>query len=373
MRFVLPLLLIATAACGPGEPEWTWKLPKGFPTPAVPEDNPMSEAKVELGRRLFYDKRLSENGTQSCASCHEQRRAFTDGLASAVGSTGEHHRRGSMSLANVAFNSTQTWASSVTRTLEAQALLPLFGETPVELGMAGKEAELARRLLDDAQYPAMFRRAFSSEAEPISVANVTRAIAAFQRTLISGNSPYDRWVYGGDESAVSDAAKRGRDLFFSERLDCFHCHGGFNFADSVQHDGTPLPEVQFHNTALYNVDGEGAYPVADQGLMELTGRREDMGRFRAPTLRNIAVTAPYMHDGSIATLDGVLSHYARGGREIVEGPNQGLGWQSPLKSEFVHGFSLTAEERAEVIAFLESLTDEAFLKDPRFADPFEAP
>ncbi len=374
--FALVAAMGAAGCGGPVTPEpqpeetWTWVLPKGFPEPRVPKDNPMSEAKVELGRHLFYDVRLSENRTQSCGSCHLQALAFTDGRAQAVGSTGEVHRRSSMGLTNIAYASALTWASSVIVTLEHQALLPLFGDDPVELGLAGKEAVLLDRMREDAKYPDMFRAAFPDEADPISVGTITKAIGAFQRTLISGNAPYDRWIYGGDANAVSESAKRGRELFFDERLECFHCHGGFNFSDATQHDGTTIVEMQFHNNGLYNLDGNGAYPSSDPGLIELTDRAGDMGRFRAPTLRNIARTAPYMHDGSIATLDEVIDHYARGGREITEGPNKGPGWMSPIKSEFLHGFTLTAQERADLLAFLESLTDEEFLTNPKHSDPF---
>ncbi len=368
---VLGAVTCVFTSCGQVEPEaYVWNLPEGFPTPKVPDDNPMSEVKVELGRHLFYDVRLSENGTQSCGSCHLQSLAFTDGRAQAVGSTGEVHRRSAMGLTNVAFTPALNWASSVVVTLEHQALGPLFGEAPVELGMGGREALLLERLRGDGRYPALFAEAFLADEEPIRVATVTRALSAFQRSLISGSSPYDRWVYGGDGAAVGDDVKRGRELFFSEKFECFHCHGGFNFADSVQHDGSTIAQLMFHNTGLYNVDGNGAYPPSDVGLMELSDRPQDMGRFRAPTLRNIAVTAPFMHDGSIATLSEVLDHYARGGREITSGPNAGLGWMSPLKSEFVHGFALSSQERADLLAFLESLTDEQFLTDPRFSDPF---
>ncbi|HSP81035.1 MAG TPA: cytochrome c peroxidase, partial [Myxococcaceae bacterium] len=217
-------LLLLAVACGEREAPYEWKLPAGFPEPAVPEDNPMSEAKVELGRLLFYDVRLSENGTQSCASCHEQARAFTDGRTTALGSTGEHHRRNSMSLTNVAYASSLTWANPHFQTLEGQALVPIFGEDPVELGMAGKEDVLLQRLAEDARYPGLFAAAFPEEKAPISMTSVVRAIAAFERTLISGNSPYDRYVLGGEVEAMSESAKRGMDLFFSERLECFHCH-----------------------------------------------------------------------------------------------------------------------------------------------------
>lgn len=362
---------LLVAGCGAGEADggYRWNLPPGFPEPAVPADNPMNEAKVELGRRLFHDVRLSGNGTQSCASCHEQRRAFTDGRAHPLGSTGEAHRRSAMGLTNIAYVPTLTWANPVLVRLEEQALVPLFGEAPVELGMAGREAELLARLEADERYRELFPEAFPDEAAPLTVANVVRAIAAFERTLISGRSPYDRFL-AGDEEALGPAARRGLELFFSEELECHHCHGGFNFTGAVVWKDK-RPELLFANTGLYDLDGAGAYPARDPGLFEVTLDPEDMGAFRSPSLRNVAVTAPYMHDGSLATLEAVIDeHYARGGRLIGEGPDAGDGRSSPLKSGLVSGFTLTAEERDALLRFLESLTDETFLEDPRFSDPF---
>ncbi|WP_053231405.1 methanobactin export MATE transporter MbnM [Sandaracinus amylolyticus] len=354
---------------------WQWDLPAGFPTPRVPEDNPMSAEKVELGRFLFYDVRLSGNETQSCASCHRQDLAFTDGVAVSTGSTGDLTPRGSMSLVNVAYVPTLTWANPALVSLEDQALVPMFGEHPVELGLSGREDELLARLRDatlptGATYGELFAAAFPGEGDPITVANVVRALASFERSIVSARAPYDRWAHQGDESAMSESALRGMDLFFSERLECFHCHGGFNFTDSVAHDGQPLPENGFHNTGLYNVDGRGGYPETNRGLYDHTRDARDMGRFRAPSLRNVELTAPYMHDGSIATLDEVLDHYAAGGRTVDGGPNAGVGAESPLKSIFLHGFELTTQEREDVLAFLRSLTDREVLTDPRFADPF---
>lgn len=353
---------------------YEWGLPPGFPVPKVPADNPMSSAKVELGRRLFYDRRLSGNGTYSCGSCHVQELAFTDGLATAEGSTGQLHSRGSMALVNVAYLTTLTWGNPLLDTLEEQALLPMFGETPVELGLAGMEEELFERLRGEPLYQELFPAAFLGDEDPIDLANITKAIAAFERSLLSYRSPYDRYRYDGDPSGMSDAALRGMDLFFSEKLECFHCHGGFNLSDSVQHDGTTFTEVMFHNTGLYNIGGRGDYPEGNAGVYEISGNEADMGRFRAPTLRNIDLTAPYMHDGSIETLEEVLDHYAAGGRTIEDGPNAGVGSENKFKSELITGFDLTAEEKADVIAFLKSLTDDEFLRDPRFADPWtEAP
>ncbi len=354
-----------------GADAYDWGLPPGYPVPKVPADNPMSEAKVELGRRLFFDTRLSGNETFSCGTCHEQALAFTDGLATAVGSTGQTHPRGSMSTVNVGYLNAFTWANPVLEDLEAQALVPMFGESPVELGLAGMDEEVIARLSADADYPMLFAEAFPEESDPIQIATITYAIAAFQRSIISYRSAWDRYNYDGQASALSEAALRGRELFFGERLECFHCHGGFNFSDSVSHEGTTFEEVMFHNTGLYNLGGTGDYPEESQGLYEFTGDPADMGRFRAPTLRNIALTAPYFHDGSAATLDDVIDHYAAGGRTIESGPNAGVGSDNPFKSELVTGFTLSASERADLLAFLQALTDEELLTDPRFENPWE--
>jgi cytochrome c peroxidase len=185
---------------------------------------------------------------------------------------------------------------------------------------------------------------------------------------VSFDSAYDAFL-AGERAALGPAAKRGMDLFFSERLECFHCHGGFNFTDSSTHANASVASVGYHNTALYNIGGDGSYPPDNTGLADMTGERRDMGRFKAPSLRNIALTAPYMHDGSIATLDEVLDHYARGGREIADGPFAGDGRRSPYKSEFLSGFELTGDERRDVLAFLESLTDRSVTTNPRWAAP----
>ena len=356
------------AASVPGE-GWTWELPPGFSEPVVPADNPMSAVKVELGRHLFYDRRLSGNGTFSCADCHAQERAFTDGRGRALGSTGQIHPRGAMSLTNVAFNATLGWADPSLETLESQARVPLFNQTPVELGLAGMEEEVLGRLRTVPRYRDLFAASFPEEADPMTLPNVLRALASFERTLISGDSPYDRFTFHDERDALSGSARRGMRLFFSDRVPCSKCHAGFNFSGPVRFQEVRKPRPRFHNTGLYNLDGSGGVPRDNPGLAEHTGRRRDRGRFRAPTLRNIAVTAPYMHDGSITTLEGVIDHYARGGRVIESGPFAGDGSLSPRKSELIEGFEITAEERADLVTFLRSLTDERFLRDPRFSGP----
>lgn len=316
----------------------------------------MTEAKVRLGRHLFYDTRLSGNGTYACASCHQQKLAFTDGRPHALGSTGQSHARSAMSLANVAFNASYGWADPKTRTLEAQMAVPMFNEHPIELGLKGREREIETRFTK-AEDVAQFQDAFPDDPAPVTLPNMVKAIAAFERTLISGNSPLDRYLYRDDRTALSTSARRGMDLFFSPRLRCSECHEGFNLSGDVTFQGGKPPTLTFHNTGLYNVDGKGAYPPSDRGLIDITKRPSDMGRFRAPTLRNIALTAPYMHDGSLATLDDVVSHYVSG------------GVASPVKSNRIRTVRLSRAERKDLIAFLESLTDQTFITNPDFGPP----
>jgi cytochrome c peroxidase len=347
-------------------------VPKGFPQPPIPNDNLATPEKVTLGRFLFYDTRLSGNGQQACGTCHLQRLAFTDGLTTAVGSTGEAHPRNTQSLTNVAYNATLTWANPLLTNLEQQLLIPIFGEHPVELGATGQEDEILDRLRADARYPSLYAAAFPDDPDPITWDNTVRALASFSRALISGDSPFDRFVYQGDAAALDASARRGLELFFSERLECHHCHGGFNLSEATTHDGSPFDAARFHNTGLYNVDGQGGFPPSDTGLFEVTNDPRDMGKFRPPSLRNVAVTAPYMHDGSVATLEDVIRLYEAGGRVIEGGPNAGDGRASPLKSGLVPGFTLTDAERQDLLRFLESLTDTTFLTDPRLSDPFAA-
>lgn len=277
-----------------------------------------------------------------------------------------------MSLLNVAYASRLTWANPLLNQLEFQALTPLFGESPIEMGMAGREADIVALIRDDQRYADTFRAAFPTDEDPYSVLNTVRAIASFVRSIVSFDSPYDHYL-NGDDSALSVGQLRGMELFFSERFECFHCHGGVHFTDSSTHASAAIDAVGFHNTALYNIDGAGSYPAGNTGLFSFTGNRRDMGRFRAPSLRNIALTAPYMHDGSIDTLDDVLDHYAKGGRSIDTGPHRGDGSGSPFKSEFVSGFEMTPGERSDLLAFLDALTDRTVLNDARFANPFMEP
>ena len=197
-----------------------------------------------------------------------------------------------------------------------------------------------------------------------------KRLACFERSIISARSPYDRYHYGGDNAAVSASAKRGEILFFNQHLSCFRCHGGFNFTDATVSETSVGREVEFHNTGLYNLPGSFSFPAANLGVYEHTHLPSDVGKFKAPTLRNIAITAPYMHDGSIATLVEVIDHYAAGGRTISQGPNAGIGHNNPNKDELIAGFTLSPQDRIDLIAFLQSLTDEDLRHDPRFANPW---
>jgi cytochrome c peroxidase len=223
----------------------------------------------------------------------------------------------------------------------------------------------------DARYQRLFATAFPAEHDVITRDNTVKAIAAFERAIVSARSPYDRYHFDRDDSAISDSAKRGEVLFHSRPLSCFTCHGGLHFSDAMG-SGRDADRVGLHNTGLYNLAGSLSYPATNPGLYEITRDANDVGKFKAPTLRNIAVTAPYMHDGSVATLEDAIGHYAAGGRTIRDGANRGVGRDNPLKSPTIRGFSLTPDERADLVAFLRALTDDALLYDARFADPWPA-
>jgi len=337
---------------------FVWHLPRGFPTPAVPADNPMSTAKVALGRRLFFEPRLSVTGRYSCASCHEPTRAYTDGRALAVGATGQPLIHSAMSLVNVAYNISFGWTKPEVLSLEQQMLEPLLNEHPVELGVAGREAAVCAVLSADPEYRDAFAQAFPRDAAvesavvagdrapsgrapsgrgtsgaagdgapataaalgPVTFTNIVKAIAAFERTLIAGASSFDRYVFGGEHDALSPQAKRGMQLFYSPRAACGTCHSGFNFNGNWRdsHGGT----------------GEAAF--ANNGLTDRP--------MRVPTLRNIALTAPYMDDGRFKTLEAVLDHYA----SVA---------QLPASDPKLRTFNLSPDERADVIAFLQALTE----------------
>ncbi|WP_434339640.1 MbnH family di-heme enzyme [Motilimonas cestriensis] len=336
-----------------------------LPQPKEPQDNPATEEKYQLGRHLFYDKRLSGNQTQSCESCHQQALAFTDGKQRPLGSTGELLHRNSQSLTNIAYNATYTWANPILKEIESQLVIPLFGEFPVELGINdGNKDEILSRFRDDPLYQKLFNEAFPDQQDPVTLPNIIKSLGVFNRALISKDSDFDN-------GTMSNAAIRGQTLFNSEKMECFHCHNGFNFTDSTLHNDSVFVSKPFFNTGLYNLDEEGSYPNIDNGLFQVTNNVSDKGKFRPPTLRNIAFTTPYMHDGSINTLEQVLEFYAAGGRNIESEEHVGDGRLNPNKSEFVKGFTMSEQEKSDLLAFLHALSDEAFLTNPRYANPFE--
>jgi cytochrome c peroxidase len=387
------LLAGAFGACENFDPRLTtpqsdfvWQLPANIPLPRELADNPMTYAKVELGRHLFYEKRLSGNGSFSCATCHHQSHAFaddpniddgsadfaqagTDRILTAKGSTGEFHPRNSMQLVNLAWQPVLTWGNPLMLRLHLQAQVPIFGENPIELGLIGFEDARLSQIRSDAVYQKLFAAAYPAAGSAVTMGNITRALEVFQRSVIGFDSPYDRFSRG-EAGAMSASAVNGFNMFFSEDFECFHCHGGINFTNSEDHSRKAFAEIDFANNGLYNVGGTGAYPTGNTGIHAVTGIASDMGRFKAPTLRNVALTAPYMHDGSIADLDGVLDHYARGGRLVASGPNAGDGSLSPFKNSFVKGFTLTPTQRADLIAFLQSLTDSKFITNSAYANPW---
>lgn len=341
------LVMCAVVGCGDnlGPPvagdDYQWELPAHFPEPVYPLDNPMTAEKVELGRHLFYDERVSEDQTASCATCHRPDTAFAGPEIVAISHDGSAVARSVPSLVNAAYMTTLTWASPDMYDLEQLVI----------------SAAALQRLRQDPVY------------ESIETArDVTNALAVFTRTIISGAAPYDVYVYGRDTTAMSESAVRGFELFWSDRLRCSVCHEGFNLTRSTKYDGLQGVAPRFQNTGLYNVDG--GYPASDRGLAGHTGLAEDDGMFRAPSLRNVALTAPYYHDGSAADLDDVLDDYAAGGRVTATGPNAGDGRANPNKHEAIAGFELSESERADLHAFFEALTDPTVATADRLSNPW---
>lgn len=325
---------------------------------SVPQDNPLTEEAFALGRRLFYDPVLSGSNDRSCATCHIQRLAFTDGLPKAAGLDAEDLDFSSMSLVNLLWGQERFFWDGRALGLEQQALLPIQNPREMAQDLEGLVSELNR----SRQYRRMFRQAYGD----VSSENIARALATFMRMLISADSKYDRFLRG--EAKLSEQEELGRKLFMAHPDtkaslrggNCIDCHSQFltsGFRDGL--DG-------FSNNGL---DRDEDLPA---GLMAVTGNPAHKGFFKVPTLRNIAVTAPYMHDGRLRTLEDVMDHYNDGvvvsdtlSPLILEADNAA----SPPGS-FV-GLRLTDNEKAAIIAFLRTLTDETFLSDDRFSNPFE--
>jgi cytochrome c peroxidase len=302
-------------------------LPVGFPDLTFPVDNQPTSLRVELGKQLFYDTRLSREGNLSCASCHLPQNAFADPRAVSIGTDGRTGLRNAPTLANVAWQP-HLFMDGGVPSLELQVMHPF--NDPLEFDLHIVDA--ANQLASDENYAQMSLSAYDRPLDPFVI---MRAISSFERTLISGNSAYDRFL-AGDEAALSSDAQAGMALFFSPETGCSDCHNGVFFTD-----------FSFQNVGLYAT-------YADNGRQRVTGDPSDEGKFKVPTLRNVALTAPYMHDGSLSTLADVVAHFNAGG-ELHSN-------QHPA----VRPLNLNPEQQAQLIVFLEALTDESFINNPDF-------
>lgn len=297
--------------------------PVWFEEPSIPEDNQLTQVRVELGRKLFFDTMLSLDSTQSCGSCHIPALAFTDGRKVSEGIKGRTVTRNSPSLANVAYLNSFMRDGGVP-TLEMQVEAPIQEHNEMNLSLH----LVAARMKRNAEYTKMSNAAYGREPDPFVV---TRAIAAFERTLISGHSNFDIHMNTDRKVLTSDQLK-GHEVF--HKKGCNNCHSGFLFTDQ-----------SFSNTGLYL-----HYP--DSGRMRISHKEEDRAMFRVPSLRNVGVTAPYMHDGSLSSLPAVIDHYREGGKAHAN------------KSSMIGPIDISNEEEEQLIAFLRSLTDLQFIKNP---------
>jgi cytochrome c peroxidase len=320
-----------------------------------------------LGRYLFFDTRLSYNATKSCASCHAPEFAFTDGYRTSITAAGEMVLRNAPSLINSAEMKYLGWADPSVTTLEKQHERPLFGRHPVEMGVKVNEEEILARLKADTLYSELFKLCYPEVEQPVVMDNVIKSIAAYVRTLKSMNAPYDRYV-AGDSTALSLSARKGMQLFFSNRLNCVSCHRPPYF---TQADRLIRPDSVYANIGLYNAGSRNSYPVKDTGLAHSTHRQQDNGKFRIPTLRNLSFSAPYMHDGSVENLMEVIDIYASGGRLLPFGPEAGDGRKNLSKDKRITGFSISQEEKGQLLDFLLALSDSTVLVNPGFANPFK--
>lgn len=324
------------------------EVPEWFPKPILPAGNPLTVEGIALGRRLFFDPILSSDSTQSCSTCHDPKLSFADGQKVSRGVLGIDGRRSSMAIINMAYNTKGFFWDGRAATLEEQALLPVEDHTELNESWENVVEKLRRHK----DYPAMFRKAFGiGKKSEISKELAVKAIAQFERTLISYQSRFDQVVWE-QQGWPTDAEQRGRDLFFVEfannSLDhpgCSHCHGGLLFTEN-----------NYFNNGLDSVATLNDF--ADTGLGGVTGNIYDNGKFRAPTLRNIALTAPYMHDGRFATLGEVLDHYASGGHSAIN------------EDANIKPFTLSEQQKQDLISFLNMLTDTSFIHNPAFQPPF---
>lgn len=325
----------------PYNPEpYTLQLPDYFPRMPIPADNPLTKEGITLGRDLFYDNILSGDGTMSCSSCHDPRKAFTDGLAVSTGIDGVAGRRSSMSLVNVGFTKNGLFWDGRSRTLEDQALLPV--EDVNELHTTWPEVIL--RIQQHASYPAMFRKAFGiKDKSEITKELVAKAIAQFERIIISADSKYDRYKQGKEK--LTDLELIGFSLYLDIAGDdfpdaqCNHCHQlDLASGDAFFNNGLQASPTLFDFKDL----GQGGFTKLDA----------ENGKMRAVSLRNIMLSAPYMHDGSLATMDDVLNHYISKGKP------------SPNKDPLLNAIPLTPGYKKALLAFIQTLTDTSYLNNP---------
>lgn len=301
------------------------RVPEGFDSIAFPVDNRFSLSKWQIGKKLFYDPALSRDFTISCASCHKQDLGFADDVPVTPGVDNNTSERNSPTLANVAFHPYFTREGGVP-TLEMQVLVPIQEHSEMDFNIV----EICDRLNQYSEYIEMAKEAFGTEITPLAV---TRALATFERTLISGNSAYDKFLR--NEGTLTTSQIRGMELFKSDRANCASCHSGFNFTD-------------------YSIRNNG-YESGDIGKMRLTADSADYSLFKVPTLRNVALTAPYMHDGSFSSLHQVLEHYNAGGF-------------SDSKDPLIKPLNLNEQEINDLVSFLESLTDQEFISNKNFQE-----
>ena len=302
-------------------------IPEGFPEVVFPQDNELTEARWKLGKRLFFDPMLSRDGSISCASCHHPELAFAEDRDFSVGVEERIGTRNAPTLANVGYHPYLLREGGVP-TLEMQVLVPIQEHKEFDFNIL----QIADRLKEDSTYVIASREAYGREPDAFVI---TRAIGCFERTIISGNSRYDQFR-NQITTDFTSSERRGQELFFSDRLACSQCHSGFNFTNYA-----------FENNGLYE-------EYNDPGRFRLTGDDKDIALFKVPTLRNVAVTAPYMHDGSFSNMMDVVEHYNQGGQN------------HPHKSHLLKSLNLTSQEKMDLVAFLGALTDYDFLSDPKF-------
>ncbi len=337
-------------------------------TGGVKKDIQANENMIKLGRNLFFDRRLSINNTRSCGTCHNPQFAFTDGYKRSLGVFADLHQRNTQPLFNLSYLKYFTAADSSIRSPFQQMDNPLFNIHPEEMGAKGNEEKILKRIKDDKLYTVLFASAFPGQKETISWSKIKESITTFLFTIISANSAFDRYNKG-DSSLLSVSQKNGMKLFFSAELKCSNCHGGYNFsAPAVCNEKGDT--LYYFNTGLYNINDKGLYPAYDQGLYQLTKNKKDIGKYRVPSLRNLAFTAPYFHDGSAEDLDEVIDAYASGGRNILAGDHKGDGRTHREKSKLITGFPITLQQRMDLINFLFSLSDSAFINNPSIGNPF---